>query len=139
METKTSKVVKLTPNGSFTTAYGELFKFEIHFENGDYGDTNTKELNQKTWEVGKEYAYDIIPNKNPKWNPSIKKNTIATISKTTDESSNKSPNVQRMIVAQSCISSASNFHQKDLQATSKTVLETAGLFYDWAIKKGESI
>jgi len=46
-------------NGTYQGQYGLLYKWEVAFDNGDYGTAMTKEEQQSTWIVGKSVRYDI--------------------------------------------------------------------------------
>ena len=133
---KTSKITKVTPNGSFTGNYGELFKFEVHFENGDYGDANCKTQNQTTWVVGQTVNYDLTPNANPKFNGKLSIVKEPFVPGGTTNNAPKNESVQRTIIAQSSISSAVEFLKHDSKITEKEILTTAGMFFEWVIKKG---
>lgn len=56
METR-SKVTQVTGNGTWNSQYGLLYKFEVHFENGDYGTYMSKSLEQNKFVVGQEADY----------------------------------------------------------------------------------
>ena len=56
METR-SKVTQVTGNGTWNSQYGLLYKFEVHFENGEYGTYMSKSLDQNKFVVGQETDY----------------------------------------------------------------------------------
>jgi hypothetical protein len=56
---KTSKVTRVTGNGSWDSQYGKMYKFEIEFENGDIGNYNSKILEQKSFKENDTCTYDI--------------------------------------------------------------------------------
>ena len=56
METR-SKVTQVTGNGTWNSQYGLLYKFEVHFENGEYGTYMSKSLEQNKFIVGQEADY----------------------------------------------------------------------------------
>jgi hypothetical protein len=56
METR-SKVTQVTGNGTWNSQYGLLYKFEVHFENGEYGTYMSKSLDQNKFVVGQEVDY----------------------------------------------------------------------------------
>jgi sortase (surface protein transpeptidase) len=56
METR-SKVTQVTGNGTWNSQYGLLYKFEVHFENGEYGTYMSKSLDQNKFVVGQEADY----------------------------------------------------------------------------------
>lgn len=76
METKSSKITRVTPNGTFPSQHGTnglMYKFEVHFENGEYGEANCKTADQKTWVVNETVFYTLTPNQNPKYMGKLKK------------------------------------------------------------------
>jgi hypothetical protein len=56
---KTSKVTKVTGNGTWDSQYGTMFKFEIEFANNDIGDYNSKSKDQTNFVEGQDATYDI--------------------------------------------------------------------------------
>lgn len=128
---KTSKITKVTPNGSFTGQYGTLYKFEVHFENGEYGDANCKSADQKQWVVGETVSYELTPNTNPQFNGKLKK-----IEEQKQGGQTKDPAVQKMIIAQSSLSSAVEFMKNQQPVNSEDVMRVADKFYNWVLQKG---
>jgi hypothetical protein len=59
---KKSKVVTLHPNGFWESTYGKMFRFEIRFENGDFGEYSSKFENPKYFVVGNECHYEVVYN-----------------------------------------------------------------------------
>jgi len=49
-EVKTSKVVAVTPNGTWDGSYGTMYKFEIVFQNGDVGEYSSKSKDQNKFD-----------------------------------------------------------------------------------------
>ena len=129
---KTSKITKVTPNGSFDSAYGTLYKFEVHFENGEYGDANCKEQDQKTWVVGEEAHYTLTPNANPKFNGKLKKEQPQQSSSGSSYQSKDSG----VITMLSCISSACTAVAQSSKATDTAYIQTmAENFFNLAMSK----
>jgi len=62
---KTSKVTSVTANGTFNSQYGMLYKFEVHFENGDSGEYASKSQAQTKFVDGQEATYTIT---SKQWN-----------------------------------------------------------------------
>jgi len=56
---KTSKVTRVTGNGTWDSQYGTMFKFEVEFANNDIGDYNSKSKEQTNFVIGQEVTYDI--------------------------------------------------------------------------------
>ena len=133
METKTSKIVNVTANGSFNSKHGTMYKWEVAFENGDYGDANTKTQTQTTWVIGQTVNYTSTPNGN--FNPKL---AIVKENPVSNHPTVKNEGVQRMIIAQNSITNAVNFHSGNNPLELADVLATADKFFEWVIKKGES-
>lgn len=56
---KTSKVIKVTGNGTWNSQYGTMYKFEVEFANFDIGEYSSKSKDQTNFVVGQEATYDI--------------------------------------------------------------------------------
>ena len=56
---KTSKVTRVTGNGTWESKFGLLYKFEVELENGDIGEYNSKSKDQTKFVVGQQASYDI--------------------------------------------------------------------------------
>jgi len=56
METR-SKVTQVAGMGTWDSQYGTLYKFEVHFENGDYGTYMSKSQDQNKFVIGQEATY----------------------------------------------------------------------------------
>jgi hypothetical protein len=56
---KTSKVTRVTGNGTWDSQYGTMFKFEVEFANNDIGDYNSKSKDQTNFVEGQDATYDI--------------------------------------------------------------------------------
>jgi hypothetical protein len=56
---KTSKVTKVTGNGTWNSQYGTMYKFEVEFANFDIGEYSSKSKDQTNFVVGEETTYDI--------------------------------------------------------------------------------
>lgn len=54
-----SKCVAVTPNGTWQSKYGLLYKFEVAFENGDVGEYSSKTQDQNKFVVGNETDYEL--------------------------------------------------------------------------------
>ena len=139
METKTATLTKITANGSFDNAYGTMFKWELEFDNGDSGETNTKTAPQTTWEIGKPITYTI--EQNGKYAPKIKKakeqeGQANPVNNNSEFQRPKSPEENRMIIAQSSIGYACTLLQQSQHNDSKSALIVAEEFYTWVCKKG---
>lgn len=125
METKKSKVTKVTGNGTWVKDNVTYFKWEVEFENGDIGGAMTKKNPQDKWVVGKEVSYTLET-----------KGNFTNVKIIEEKPSFKAqPRNEKAIIAQSCIGYATNlYHGK--QTDSDSVLEVAEKFYQWVIKKG---
>jgi hypothetical protein len=56
---KTSKVIKVTGNGTWDSKFGTMYKFEVEFANFDIGEYSSKSKDQTKFVVGQEATYDI--------------------------------------------------------------------------------
>lgn len=56
---KKSKVNGVSPNGTWESKYGLMYKFEVSFENGDVGEYNSKTQDQTKFVNGQEADYSI--------------------------------------------------------------------------------
>ena len=133
---KKSKITKVTPNGSFESKFGKMYKFEVHFENGEYGDANCKAENQTTWVVGQEVSYTLTPNANPQFNGKLKKEEEGGGNGEGGKYQSKDSGVITML---SCISSACTAVSQGAKATDTAYIMTmANSFFDLAMSKKSS-
>lgn len=58
MAQKNAKVTAVTPNGTWESKYGLMYKFEVTFDNGDAGQMNGKQPECK-FKVGEQVAYEL--------------------------------------------------------------------------------
>ena len=130
-EVKTSKVVAVTPNGTWDGSYGTMYKFEIVFQNGDVGEYSSKSKDQNKFEVGAEKEYEYTGGKFPKVKP-VYANPGSGFGKTATFGVD-SDKKQQMIIAQSSLKSAVDFHSinPELKPTEQDVLKTAKRFIDF--------
>ena len=56
---KESKVTQVAGNGTWDSANGTLYKFEVSFENGDSGQYLSKSQDQTKFKVGEVASYEI--------------------------------------------------------------------------------
>jgi hypothetical protein len=54
---KTSKVTQISGAGHYDGQYGRMYRFEIHFENGDYGQYMSKSQDQTKFVMGQNATY----------------------------------------------------------------------------------
>ncbi len=57
MEESRAIVKSVSPNGTWDSKYGTMYKFEVHFDNGDYGEYNSKSPDQTKFVTGQEASY----------------------------------------------------------------------------------
>ena len=126
MEVKKSKVMSVTPNGTWEGNYGVMFKFEIVFQNGDVGEYSSKSKDQNKFEVGSETEYEYHGGKFPKIKPHYSQNQSSSPAR----SFGKSDDVQIKIVRQSMLKASVDFHaiNPELKPTEADVLKTAERF-----------
>lgn len=58
-ETKKANVTGVQGNGTWDSKYGTMYKFEVHFDNGDAGEYNSKSASQDKFVIGQEAEYTI--------------------------------------------------------------------------------
>lgn len=136
-----SVVKRVTGNGTFQSAYGLLYKWEIEMENGQIGYANTKAQNQSTWAVGKETYYTIeekngFKNFKHQQAPPETQNTTPS-----NPGFQKDPTTQRMIISQSSLGHAIEFHKGAdgvIKADHAEITATAKIFFDWVISNSQA-
>lgn len=134
---KTSKVLSAQSNGSFESAYGTLYGFEVAFENGDVGNYNSKSAEQNKFVAGQEATYTIEtkPTKNGKTFTAIKpvfgtqNNSRPMQNNSTPASSYgaKSPETEARIIRMNALTSSVNF-LKERNCDLKEILQVAETF-----------
>ena len=130
METKKSKVISVTANGTWEGSYGVMYKFEIVFQNGDVGEYSSKNVEQNKFEIGAETDYEFhggnFPKIKPVWTPKpgMYKGTFD------NNTFGKSEDVQQKIVRQSMLKASVDFHaiNPQLKPSEIDVLKTAERF-----------
>jgi hypothetical protein len=128
---KTSKITNVQSEGTWDSPNGLMYKWEVEFENGDHGQAMTKDKEHKTWTVGSTVNYTLTPNANPKY---LGKLTLIKDAPPASNGFNPVDNdlKQRMIIAQSSLSSAVEFYKGQTLDVADT-LACAKKFYDWVI------
>lgn len=130
---KKSKITKVTPNGSFNGQHGTMYKFEVHFENGDYGDANCKSVDQKTWVVGETVTYTLAPNANSKYNGKLNK---IKEPETQSNNNNSNPDRQKSIEKQCALKCAVELFKGGVLPDAKEVTDMAEKLNEWLINDG---
>lgn len=135
MEVKKSKVMSVTPNGTWEGNYGVMFKFEIVFQNGDVGEYSSKNKDQNKFEVCTETEYEYFGGKYPKIKPHYSK-PMATPS----QAFGKSDDVKIKIVRQSMLKASVDFHaiNPEHKPTEADVLKTAERFVQFVNGNSET-
>ena len=136
MEVKKSKVMSVTPNGTWEGNYGVMFKFEIVFQNGDVGEYSSKSKDQNKFEVGSETEYEFHGGKFPKIKPHYSKPPGSFQSKSFN---GKSDDVQVKIVRQSMLKASIDFWaiSPELKPSTEDIFKTANIFIDFVNQKAE--
>jgi hypothetical protein len=122
---KTSKVKRVTGNGTWEGNYGMMYKFEVEFENGDCGEYSSKMEFQTKFIEGEEANYEFIDGKFPKVKP-----YYAPLQSNGQISYKKDDNVQQSIIKQSCLKAAVDFCRGN-DCSPEEVCSTAQIFVDW--------
>tara|TARA_R110000851_G_scaffold164365_2_gene308597 strand:+ start:216 stop:677 length:462 start_codon:yes stop_codon:yes gene_type:complete len=128
MEVKKSKVIAVTPNGTWEGSYGVMYKFEVVFQNGDVGEYSGKNKDQSKFEVGTETEYEYMGGKFPKVKPVYAKPQASVGGGFSG--GGKSDDVQNKIIRQSMLKAAVDFHaiNPELKPSEVDVLKTAERF-----------
>jgi len=131
MEVKKSKVIAVTPNGTWDGSYGTMYKFEIVFQDGSVGEYSSKSKDQNKFEVGAETEFEYHGGKFPKIKPVYSQPNVQGASPT--QSFGKSDDVQIKIVRQSMLKASVDFHaiNPELKPSEVDVLKTAERFVDF--------
>lgn len=128
MAQKNAKVTAVTPNGTWESKYGLMYKFEVTLDNGDAGQMNGKSPDCK-WAVGDEVTYDISSRE-------YNGNTYHTIKPVTDYqpgkggSYKKDPATEKRIVRMNVLQRAVDLVLHD-RVPMKEVLVIAEKFEAW--------
>ena len=145
---KTSKVVSIQANGSWSGTFGEMFKYNLSFENGDTGEYSSKSAQQTKFIIGQLATY-IVDVKNPQYpkiksvfSPEVAEASSPMGSTSTSSASAtaiKQVDIQLHITSQSMVKAAIDFHAinpaKDLHPAD--ILKTARIFIDFIYGKDD--
>ena len=137
---KTSKVVSVQANGSWTGNFGEMFKFELAFENGDTGEYSSKSPDQQKFIQGNEATY-TIDTSNPKY-PKVKPVFVQNGGGFKGGGFKENPERQRMIVKQSSLKVAADLCIANKKADLNSVFIVAEKIVEWVMqtqKNGASL
>ena len=124
---KTSKVKRVTGNGTWEGNYGMMYKFEVEFDNGDCGEYSSKSQEQTKFLEGQETTYEFIDGKFPKVKPYYAPPQSNGMYKKDDK-------VQDLIVRQSSLKAAVDYCKGD-NCSPEKVCECAELFAEWVMGK----
>ena len=129
---KTSKVTSCQANGSWTGNYGEMFKFELAFENGDTGEYSSKSPDQKKFVLGQEATYTIDAS-NPKY-PKIKPVFSQNGGGFKGGGFKNDPNREMRIVKQSSLKVATDLCIANDKADLNSVFVVADKIVEWVME-----
>lgn len=129
---KTSKVKRVTSNGTWEGKFGMMYKFEVEFENGDCGEYSSKSKDQTKFVEGQDTDYEFIDGKFPK----VKPYYAPPQSNGQSFSYKKDDNVQDLIVRQSSLKAAVDYCRGG-NCSPEEVCETADIFTKWVYGKTE--
>ena len=129
---KTSKVKRVTSNGTWEGNFGLMYKFEVEFFNGDCGEYSSKMENQTKFIEGEEANYEFIDGKFPK----VKPYYAPPQSNGQPINYKKDDNVQDLIVRQSSLKAAVDYCRGG-NCSPEEVCETAEIFTKWVYGKTE--
>ena len=130
---KTSKVTKIEPNGSFPGQRGEIFKFNIEFENGDKGEFTTNKNPQVKFVEGETVKYTVeeitINTKNGPW----KKIKIDKLKEEGGRQYSDDPSIQYRIIRTVALKAAISSLIFEFEGSMN---DTANVYIDWIVEKG---
>ena len=128
---KTSTVKSVQANGTWEGKFGMMYKFEVEFENEDFGEYSSKTQDQNKFVIGQEMEYEFIDGHFPKVKPVYQKPYFA--SNGFSGGYKKDDNVQKMIVKQSSLKSAVDFCSGG-NCSPSDVIKVAQEFVDWVME-----
>ena len=128
---KTSTVKSVQANGTWEGKFGMMYKFEVEFENEDFGEYSSKTQDQNKFVIGQEMEYEFIDGHFPKVKPVYQKPDFA--SNGFSGGYKKDDNVQKMIVKQSSLKSAVDFCSGG-NGSPSDVIKVAQEFVDWVME-----
>ena len=128
---KTSTVKSVQANGTWEGKFGMMYKFEVEFENEDFGEYSSKTQDQNKFVIGQEMEYEFIDGHFPKVKPVYQKPDFA--SNGFSGGYKKDDNVQKMIVKQSSLKSAVDFCSGG-NCSPSDVIKVAQEFVDWVME-----
>ena len=138
---KTSKVLVCNFNRTFQGQYGEMFVYQVIFENGDTGEYNSKSSSQDKFIVGQEANYELIPPANSKHAPKIKPVNPEYQGKQGGGFKGLSPaqttSIERQSALKAAVEFAGYYISKGDKISPKDVRTFAIAFYDF-ISRGET-
>ena len=124
---KKSKVKSVQANGTWEGKFGMMYKFEVEFENEDFGEYSSKTQDQNKFVIGQEMEYEFIDGHFPKVKPVYQKPDF--VSNGVSGSYKKDDTVQKLIVKQSSLKAAVDYCSGGNCSTSD-VLKVAQEFSD---------
>ena len=128
---KKSKVKSVQANGTWEGKFGMMYKFEVEFENEDFGEYSSKTQDQNKFVIGQEMEYEFIDGHFPKVKPVYQKPDF--VSNGVSGSYKKDDTVQKLIVKQSSLKAAVDYCSGGNCSTSD-VLKVAQEFSDWVME-----
>lgn len=133
MEIKTSKIKTVVSSRSHTGTNGTTIYHNLEMENGDKINIGKK----KQQSVGWELTYEII-DEGQEYNKAKSAQKVETPVQNNGSGfpAPKNDYVQRLIVAQNCVTNAVNYHSIHNPVDDKDILKTAETFFNWVIGKG---
>jgi hypothetical protein len=125
-----SKITHIEFKNEWEGKHGIFYFHDIQFENGDKGQIGAKSKLPEKLQVGKSLDYEAI--KDDKGNTKIKAIQLPpNIQRGFNPAENELR--QRMIIAQSSLSSAVTFCSSSLPCSEEEVIKVAERFYNWVL------
>jgi hypothetical protein len=123
---KTSKVKSKQSNGTYNGNYGLMYKWEIEMEDGNVGESMTKDEAGKSYQVGEEIEYDCQDGQYPK----INRNFSGQQSKYVPDADR-----ENSIFKCNALNNAVAYHQNTKDPSHEMITSTADYFIEWLKKK----
>ena len=128
---KKSTVKSVQANGTWEGKFGMMYKFEVEFENEDFGEYSSKTQDQTKFVIGQEMEYEYIDGHFPKVKPVYQKPDFA--SNGVSGGFKEDPKKQKIIAKLSTLKTAQEFCNGGNCSTSD-VIRVAQEFVDWVME-----
>lgn len=131
-EIKTSKIKEVVSTKDYKNNYGVTIYHKLVMENGDKIEIGKKSIQKVGWELTYEITDPLFEYNKAQSSQKQELAQVNGVAKTYITNSNDNDLKQRMIIAQSSLSSAVEFYKGQTLDVADT-LACAKKFYDWVI------